>query len=154
MITQERLGEIKKFVLRHFEATELGYWKIFDNEWQSVPFEECEYEWQVDKLEEQFFFGDLGLCGCYLPNDVREMLLEVLITCDTEDFKTDEDWEQKFKKTQEWLGSPFAQFTFYVLDDKGYLEHGSSIGGCWTTHKGRMYAEILSEYLRLESEGE
>ena len=91
--------------------------------------------------------GDLGLCGCYLPDDTREMLADVLATCDVPFNLESKEWGQARNKVKEWLKNPFAIFTFYVLNDKGYLEHGSSITHCWVTNKGLMYLNLVREYL-------
>lgn len=34
-------------------------------------------------------------------------------------------------------------FVLYILNDKGFLEHGSSIGGSWLTDKGKLFLYLL-----------
>lgn len=38
------------------------------------------------------------------------------------------------------------QFMAYILDDRGFTEHGSSIGGCWLTEKGEMFLTVLDAW--------
>lgn len=38
------------------------------------------------------------------------------------------------------------QFVWYILDNKGFLEHGSSIGGAWLTEQGKMFLYALQEW--------
>ena len=39
----------------------------------------------------------------------------------------------------------------YVLDYKGFTEHGGSIGGCWLTDKGRRLLTVLDAWNNVNS---
>lgn len=84
--------------------------------------------------------ADLGICGCGSPEEAYEAIHKILLSLQA-------------KKWDEWInvidGNIFALITVYMLDSKGYLEHGTSIRHPWLTSKGEKLIEaldILKEY--------
>lgn len=49
------------------------------------------------------------------------------------------------------LQSGLLQFMMYILDHKGFTEHGGSIGGCWLTDKGRRLLTVLDAWNNINS---
>ena len=88
--------------------------------------------------------GMLGFCGCGRPTDAATYIRDVLIHIDNGmriDHKNNgyEKWAARGRE----LGSDGAlYFTYYVLDEKGFTEHGGSVPG-WLTPKGQELLDWL-----------
>lgn len=64
---------------------------------------------------------------------------------------TEERVQQRYKTElniddQDDIQWGLLQFMAYILDDRGFTEHGSSIGGCWLTEKGEMFLTVLDAW--------
>lgn len=97
--------------------------------------------------------SNLSLCGCGCPNDTLDVIRKYLhIRKDWKDNKCDYDEVQQRYKTelniddQDDIQWGLLQFMAYILDDRGFTEHGSSIGGCWLTEKGEMFLTVLDAW--------
>ena len=74
----------------------------------------------------------LGICGCGSPEEAYEAIHKLLLSLPTRPNST-KNWD-------EWTNTIdsdiYALILVYFLDDKGYLEHGTSICHPWLTSKG------------------
>jgi len=79
---------------------------------------------------------DLVACGCGMPCDALQMVLDVLETYVGEGFCDSGLLEQRL------LDSGTRYFVLYQLDRVALIEHGSSVPG-WLTEKGRTFRNVL-----------
>ena len=91
-------------------------------------------------------FKDLGLCGCGDPDAVLDMLEYFL---SRHYLSGHEDnyiftWEEKEIFAKEH-STELLLFLLYILNDKGFLDHGSSVMGSWITEKGERFLELLQK---------
>ena len=97
----------------------------------------------------------LGLCGCGCPEEALDTALGVLSAVEArteawraKDKATDEMAYEQLKRLVpfdgEYAGLGYA--FMYLLDSKGLLEHGSSIGGSWLTDDGKEFLARLREW--------
>lgn len=110
----------------------------------------------VDAANESFKFfiyEKLGICGCGSPEDtmlVIRDLLDIIFEYSQLEF-SEKNYEEKRQKlnslsgslltTNNWNG--ILQFIMYILDDRGFLEHGGSIGSAWISAEGIMLRYLL-----------
>ena len=116
-----------------------------------------------------------GLCGCGAPDDViRRFYYPFLKAIDER-----REWERShsmldsFKRYNDMLADNMMKamsgrrvnltafkvvddqtveyLVLYVLNDKGLTEHGTSIGGCWLTEKGKTALAICKAVFAEES---
>lgn len=117
-----------------------------------------------DKFKEKYddlIFSELGLCGCECPQETLEMIVEYLrhnieyakkYTADKnfESFykiaNEDHEWEKNF--IEENKGKLFM-FMLYMLNDKGFMEHGTSVTSSWVEDKGK---KLIEYYERAKQE--
>ena len=114
--------------------------------------EEWYEESLIDPLIDYYSYDVLRLCGCGCPNDTLDVIRKYLhIRKDWKDNKCDYDEVQQRYKTelniddQDDIQWGLLQFMAYILDDRGFTEHGSSIGGCWLTEK-KEFIGYVGEY--------
>lgn len=86
---------------------------------------------------EDFIFSDIGMCGCASPDDVLDMLEAFLER--KQDYMSYDDQVAFAKEHSEEL----MLFMQYILDNKGFTEHGTSVYGAWLTDKGKRFLELL-----------
>ena len=108
-------------------------------------------EYEVEDILEdclkEFHYEDLGLCGCGCSEETYEVIRKILNIQ-----SSNAKWEIKQQQFSELCNadmdnanySGLIQFVLYVLDDKGFLEHGSSISSAWLTEKGKIYLDLLN----------
>lgn len=105
----------------------------------------CDYEMDgisYQDAEGLLVCGFLDFCGCGMPEEVLELMYEVLKNIDF-----DIDWDTRHKRDEELMPTDAIKYTVWnVLNNKGMLEHGSSLPG-WKTEKGMEFQELLGEYL-------
>ena len=95
-----------------------------------------------DRKHERFedvVFNDIGLCSCGDPDAVLDMLQEYL--------EAKQEW-MPYEKQKEFASEhaeDLMLFMMYIMDDKGYTEHGTSVFSCWLTEEGRELLEMLKE---------
>jgi hypothetical protein len=97
---------------------------------------------------ESFLYGPDGLpnCGCGDPDDTLQAFLEALDYCALKD--NDERTallKEKFG-VENVTEDRLVQLVFYVLDNKGFIEHNYSIGGSYLTDAGKALRAILTMY--------
>lgn len=97
----------------------------------------------------------LGFCGCGRPEDPLETVLGVLSAFEAmraaRDVKDDATanmaWEQihRIAPTEgEYAGLGYS--LLYMLDDKGLIDHGSSVHGSWLTDDGKEFLARLRKW--------
>ena len=78
--------------------------------------------------------SDLCICGCGIPEESYVAIHELLLSL-------------QIKNWDEWIGAIdndiYALIVVYLLDGRGYLEHGTSIRHPWLTTKGKQLLEAL-----------
>lgn len=115
-----------------------------------------EFEIEGQAFHWSCFTGDLGLCGCGAPETAADRLLGIL---------------RRIKESQEWTahckgprpheyGSEVGVdpnqdeglywLLWYWIDDRGWIEHGSSVRGSWLTQEGERAIEVLEACIRLD----
>lgn len=117
----------------------------------------CREEWYeeslIDSLMDYWMYEDLGLCGCGCPEYTFEVIRKFLHI--RQDWQRDKityrDAYNRYKndlhvddKDEDQFG--LLRFMMYILDKHGFIEHGSSITGCWLTEKGEMLLTTLDAW--------
>lgn len=144
-----RLSEIAEYIVEHNPECYMAR-----NHTVSKGCRDSEYEWYlIEYLMDYYIFERLGLCGCgvveltyeairlYLQirKDYHEDKIEYIeISCR---YLTD----LHIDKADD-LHFGILQFMAYVLDDKGFTDHGGSIGGCWLTDDGERLLTVLNAW--------
>ena len=86
-------------------------------------------------LEEMHEWVFDWFCGCGDPEGALDFLRDTLGIINSE---FDERWDRMQARFPD---SPMSWTYLYTLDDKGLIEHGSNIRGCWLTDRGK---EVLA----------
>jgi hypothetical protein len=85
-----------------------------------------------------FYFEDLGWCGCGDPTAAFEYLKDALTAIDN-----------GAAAKMEFFGIEMCGIIWtylYMLDAHGLTEHGFNISGCWLTDKGEDVLKALCTY--------
>ena len=146
-----RLSEIAEYMVDNHMENNLSMEVIRDNreKWYEKSL--------IDPLMDEFWFNDLGLCGCNCPEDTKEAIRKYLHI--RKDFHDKElTYEGVVRRYRTDLGIDehsqvqhgVLQFMMYVLDKEGYTDHGGSVGGCWLTKKGEMFMDVLDAWYKRE----
>ena len=111
-----------------------------------------EIEDKNDELED-LIYGELGICGCGCPDEVVEMIVEFLkrkieyrekiMNSRESHFKIydeEDKWLNEFKEENKGL---LYTFFLYMLNNKGFMEHGTSIYSSWVDEKGKKLIECF-----------
>ena len=88
-------------------------------------------------MNRESFIGvtsDLCICGCGNPEEAYEAIHELLLSLQAK------NWDEWLKSIDNDI---YALIVVYLLDGKGYLEHGTSIRHPWLTKKGKQLMEAL-----------
>lgn len=144
-----RLSEIAEYIVEHRSdccmAVNHDVIKGCREDWYE--------EYLINPLMDYYMYEELNLCGCGSPEFTYSAIREYL--------HIREDWYknrikydgvlQRYKKNlhiddNDSLQSGLLQFMMYILDHKGFTEHGGSIGGCWITDKGRRLLTVLDAW--------
>lgn len=91
----------------------------------------------------------LNICGCGTPWDTAKIIYKVLKIQSKRN-----DWDNKIADINKLFANDFTkeqerniygvyQFILYILDNKGFLEHGGGIGGAWLTQWGEDLLYVL-----------
>lgn len=103
---------------------------------------------------EKLVFSDLGICGCGTPEETIEMIVEYLkhnieyknkykIEKDFDKvYKEDKEWEERFIEENKEL---LFLFMLYILDDKEFMEHGTSVYSSWVIKKGEKLISLFEK---------
>ena len=84
--------------------------------------------------------ADLGICGCGNPEDAYKAVHEIMLLIREIKEAPSKDLYSKYSDLTD---NPYALTVLYMLDDREFLEHGTSIHGCWLTTKGKQLLEAL-----------
>lgn len=106
----------------------------------------------LEERREKFqdiYYGDIGMCGCGRPEDIKQFLLDLL-----ENHRKYRDDELSYKEMAEKRKSIIEdvdsdvifEIIFHMFEDAKILEHGSSVYGSWFTDKGKLFLKLLSEF--------
>ena len=99
----------------------------------------------------------LGICGCGNPELVLEGIYNLLIlirdkSSITNNGLSEEETNKAKEKYEELIGigdNRKVGWTYlailYLLDDKGFIDHGTGIYGCWIDKLGEYYLKIFSD---------
>lgn len=107
-----------------------------------------ELEELKNTIKYDFYYNVLGLCGCGKPSRVGRGIYRYLTMVSNKEKFIDnsEKYTKAFYKSYDWIFKSWQNLAIaYMLDDKGLIEHGSNIGGCWITELGKMYLKIFDD---------
>lgn len=139
----EYLDEIKKKVDKEIE------------EEINKPIKMEEMRFTYDDEYADYYMHKLDFCGCGCPQVALDAVAKILFTLKEWSMFT-YSYERKAKRFEDWFGCDARDFdspacglllsVLYMLDDKGFTEHGSSIFGCWLTEDGeRLLWSIVKD---------
>lgn len=144
------IKEIAKYIIENYPDSCLAHnlHGILDYYYEKLLYEEC---------LNFFLYEKLGICGCGSPwvtANVIKDLLNILYKYET---ARNRDWQEAYDDKMSSIKSlcgvviennnnydGLVQFMMYMLDDKGFLEHGTGIGGAWLTNEGKMFLHVLN----------
>lgn len=122
----------------------------------------CCVDGEVVELLQCFAYEILDLCGCGRPEDTWEVIRRVLharliafsdhMSYDDICAVYNDSLGLDFKNNK--IDSGIVCFILYILDSKGFTQHGSSIYGCWLTELGKMYLAMLTVWNEELEKGE
>lgn len=78
---------------------------------------------------------DLGICGCGLPDTAYDRVYEMLCRA--------RDREDLIPRALDDLVLGYMYFMAHMLNDRGFIEHGSSIDWAWISDKGLALIEFI-----------
>ena len=144
-----KLSEIAEYIIEHNQDCCMAV----NNE----VIKRCREDWYeeslIEPLMDYYMYEELNLCGCGIPEDTYEIIRRYLHI--REDWRTDKiEYNYVLERYKmdlhiddnDSLQAGLLQFMMYVLDHKGFTEHGSSIGGCWLADKGRRLLTVLDAW--------
>lgn len=82
----------------------------------------------------------LGICGCGNPEDSYKAVHELLLLVRKTRKTTSEPIYDKWLALME---NPYALTVLYMLSDRGFLEHGTSVYSSWITSEGNKLIDAL-----------
>jgi hypothetical protein len=133
------LKNISDFIMGNYPDSCLAHNNKYFDYYDEELLEECD----------KFFYHEvLRMCGCGTPENTRKIIKIIM------NAQNQKDYCVRNKMINEILGidrnqndmyNGLIQFILYTLDDKGLIEHGSSINGSWLTELGKMYLYILNK---------
>jgi len=93
------------------------------------------------------FTNLLGICGCGNPELVLEGIynLLILIRDKYKITKAGEKYEELIGIGDDRKVNWLYLAILYLLDDKGFTDHGTGIYGCWIDKLGKYYLKIFSD---------
>lgn len=145
-------GELKSFEKIMEEASD-----VWNEGLEQKEVDKSTNEDEAIELVKNFFYEELDFCACGNPNLILEVIKNVLLSYVGKYGVYGERKEhgQFIKEVSIALGygevdinkNDIAYGVYQIianlLDSKGYLEHGSSIGGAWLTSEGKELLEAL-----------
>lgn len=100
------------------------------------------------------FATDIGICGCGAPFETWVKIHHYLKVVSLLSMKTEyAAWNTEIDKFYK-IDYGLAQFMAYILDDKGYTDHGTSIIGAFITPKGEDLLTLLDTYMTKDIESD
>lgn len=122
---------------------------LYDENGEILGIPEYMSEQILKSIYDDFWYGEsdksINICGCGNPEYTEEIVIKILESRKIKDFHKREQFIKDsigvdFDKNNMVYG--LYQFVLYQLDDKQFLEHGSSISGAWLTEKGEVVLKI------------
>lgn len=100
----------------------------------------------ISDIKEEFTHL-LGICGCGNPELVLEGIynLLILIRDKSKVTKAEEKYEELIGIGDDRKVNWLYLAILYLLDDKGFTDHGTGIYGCWIDKLGKYYLKIFSD---------
>lgn len=99
---------------------------------------------------EHELINELGICGCGNPEEAYEAVHDMLKRAvDPERFDNKDKW-----LIPECEYDCYIAFMCYTLNDKEFMEHGSSIYGSFLTSKGKLLLNAMNEFEKYEYDWE
>lgn len=86
-------------------------------------------------IQQAYHYDLLGMCGCGDPTSSYNFLRSALKCFDQSDATRSVDRLAALVKKDPGL---VAHVLAHILDDKGLLEHGSSVNSAWLTDSGNL----------------
>ena len=80
-------------------------------------------------------YNDLGICGCGSPGETYERVYEMLVRA--------RNREKLIVVSDDHPDCCFHYFMAYILDDRGFVNHGFNIDNAWITQKGKAMIEFI-----------
>ena len=84
---------------------------------------------------------DFGFCGCGISEECVKVVREVLEVIADDGKRNYQHIPELPKKYPE----EFAYILMYLLDSKGYIEHGVGVMPGWLTDKGKVLLEKIKK---------
>ena len=149
-----KLSEIAELIVERNPECRMAYNKNVIKGCRDSWYEES----LIDPLMDYYMYTELKLCRCGIPEDTYEVMRRYLHIRD--DMVTNKlqckDVVERYKTDlhiddNDSLQAGLLQFMMYMLDEHECTEHGSSIGGCWLTDKGRRLLTVLDAWHNSEN---
>ncbi len=80
-------------------------------------------------------YNELGICGCGCPGEAYERVYEMLVRAHNR--------EKLVTVPDDHPACGFQYFMAYILDDRGFIEHGFNIDNAWIAQKGKAAIEFI-----------
>lgn len=98
---------------------------------------------------EEFLYGPESIpnCGCGSPEKTLQNALDAL------DYAALDGLSERTAFLQDKFGVGYTsddglvQLLFYVLTEKGYIQHGGGVNGSWLTDAGKIFRALLDYHL-------
>ena len=144
-------NEIGNYIIKKYPNCCLAYNSKNHNYYKEELIEEC---------ENFFYYEKLNWCGCGDPDTAKRVIrdfLRILYDYKKED-NTNSAYHRKCKNLNERFGvdnvydNELLLCLAYTLDSADLIEHGSSIGGAWSTDEGDMFLWLLNQNDELDDE--
>lgn len=150
-----KLSEIAKYIADNYPESNIAY----NNDVIKGCREERYEESLIDPLLDFYIHEELGLCGCGNPEFTYETIRRYL-SIRNEFIISKIDYQEVINRYKNDLLLDYyndiqyglLQFMMYILDDKDFTTHGSSIDGCWLTRKGQRLLTVLEAWRTREDE--
>lgn len=100
----------------------------------------------IDKIRD-LYFKKLGWCGCGEPPEILQLVKDVLLAFQIE------NWKDRCDKVNELLGddTDLGYVLLYSLDHVNLIEHGSNVWNSWLSDYGKEILNCLNRIENLES---
>lgn len=86
-------------------------------------------------------------CGCGEPDSTLFKVLDALNLCALEGTEARKTFTQEKFGVDYVSDDGLVQLLFYVLDDKGFIQHGGGVGYSWLTDAGKVFRALLNLHL-------
>ena len=144
------VNEISNYIIKKYPDCCLAYNSENHNYYKEELIDEC---------EKFFYYEKLNWCGCGDPEAAKRVIRDFLrILYDYhKDDNFDSSYNRKRKNLKERFGvdnvydNELLLCLAYTLDAAEFTEHGSSIGGAWTTKEGEMFLWLLNQNDELDN---